>query len=198
MYKRCVQAALLISIASNAVADTYTRDDLVLPPRPERFTMCYHGTCADIAEVHLAKPQWQAIRALFTPESTPAEERAAIRQAIAQLETMVGQLTGTEVDKAGTFEHLGEPGQLDCIDESTNTSFYLQMMANDRLLHWHSVEDRVTRGFFLFGWPHTTAVIRDTRSNERYAVDSWFLDNGQPPYILPLSQWEDGWTPDKH
>ena len=63
-------------------------------------------------------------------------------------------------------------------------------------MRWHTVEDRATRGWFFRGWPHTTAVIRDKRSGQLYAVDSWFLDNGKPPFILPLEKWKDGWDPE--
>jgi hypothetical protein len=44
--------------------------------------------------------------------------------------------------------------------------------------------------------PHTTAVIEETASGDRYAVDSWFLDNGQPPYIARLEVWKAGGAPD--
>jgi hypothetical protein len=80
---------------------------------------------------------------------------------------------------------------MDCVDESTNTTTYLTMLLKDGLLKWHNVEDRATRGFFIFGWPHTTAVIRDTVTGQLYVVDSWFLDNGQPPYIQKLEDWRD-------
>jgi hypothetical protein len=69
------------------------------------------------------------------------------------------------------------------------------------LMRLHSVEDRATRGWFLGGWPHTTAVIGEIaalpdKGGERlWAVDSWFLDNGAPPYTLPLETWKSGWEP---
>jgi hypothetical protein len=185
-----------MSVASTrAVADTFIRDDLISMPQPSRFTICYHGTCQDMAQVHLEAGQWHSIQLKFTDNNSPQQERENIRRAIAHMETIVGKITGTSVDKAKTLPHLGEENQLDCIDESTNTTFYLMMMANDGLIRWHTIEDRETRGYFLFGWPHTTAVIRDKQSGQKYAVDSWFLDNGEPPYILPLEQWEDGWEP---
>jgi len=184
------------SSARLATPDTFTRDDLIIPPSPERFTICYNGSCDEIAEVHLSKKQWQSIESIFRINNNAEQERENIRRAIAQMETIVGKKTGTHVDKAGVFDHLGEHGQLDCIDESTNTSFYLTMMINDGLIRWHSVEDRETRGYFLFGWPHTTAVIRETASQQQYAVDAWFLDNGEPPYILPLEKWDNGWKPE--
>jgi len=185
---------LLLGVTS-AAAETFVRDDLIAEPRPSRFSICYHGTCEDVTEVQLNDKQWQSIRLQFTDNHGPQQERENIRRAIARMESMVGKITGTHVDKAMTLPHLGEKNQLDCIDESTNTTFYLMMMANDGLLRWHKVEARKTRGFFLFGWPHTTAVIRERQSGREFAVDSWFLDNGEPPYILPLEQWQDGWEP---
>jgi len=188
-------ALMFAGMARMAVPDTFSRDDLIIPPTPERFTICYNGSCEEIAEVRLSAEQWLSIQSLFKTNTSAEQERKNIRRAIASMELMVGKITGTHVDKAGVFAHLGEQGQLDCIDESTNTSFYLTMMMNDGLIRWHSIEDRETRGYFLFGWPHTSAVIRDTDSQQKYAVDSWFLDNGEPPYILPLEQWENGWEP---
>ena len=90
---------------------------------------------------------------------------------------------------------------MDCIDESINTTLYLAMFQKFGLMRLHQVEDRATRGWFIGGWPHTTAVIGETavpreRGSDRlWAVDSWFLDNGQPPFILPLETWKAGWEP---
>jgi len=84
---------------------------------------------------------------------------------------------------------------MDCVDESTNTMVYLTMLQNSNLLHWHTVEHRVSRGIMSFQLPHFTAVIRDGESGIKYAVDSWFLDNGQPPFIVPIDEWQAGWKP---
>ncbi len=50
---------------------------------------------------------------------------------------------------------------MDCIDESINTTLYLTMFQKFGLLREHQVEDRATRGWFIGGWPHTTAVISE-------------------------------------
>jgi hypothetical protein len=115
--------------------------------------------------------------------------------AIALIEFIVGDLAGTSEEKGGDLAGLGLPGQQDCIDESVNTSLYLTLLENIGLMRFHTVEDRVTRGYFIFGYPHTTAVIRETKSGQEYVVDSWFFDNGKPPVIIPLDTWKDGWEP---
>ncbi len=187
----------LLGAVAVARADTFVRDTVIKNPVPERFSVCYEHGCSKVAQLALSERQWQSVRALFHSAPRDAQaEREVIARAVAQMERLVGPLTGTERDKGRNFRGVGIEGQMDCIDESTNTTTYLTMMAHDGLLRWHTVEDRVTRGFFIFGWPHTTAVIRATTDNQRYAVDSWFLDNGEEPYILPLELWRRGWQPE--
>jgi hypothetical protein len=184
---------------SMARADAFVRDDINTRPQPSGFSVCHGYTCAEVSHISLTGVQWQVIRDIFhPPPGDPAEERRRIAQAIGQMEMMVGEITRTTNDKARTLqkvEGLYMDTQMDCIDESTNTTIYLMMMHKDNLLKWHSVVDRSTRGYFIFGMPHTTAVIHDTTAGELYAVDSWFEDNGKPPHIVPLAQWNDGWDP---
>ncbi len=195
----CLLAAQLLIVSANAQTDSFTRTDIITDPVPAHFSVCSEHTCKKLSIVGLAPSQWQQIRAIFSPEAVDAvQERASIASAIALMETIVGELTGTSHDKGRNFQGVGTDGQMDCIDESTNTSLYLTMMVKDGLLKWHTVEDHATRGWFFFGWPHSTAVIRDTSSGELFAVDSWFEDNGEPPHILPLSVWRDGWNPPEH
>ena len=190
---------LVFCLAScgKAFADTFVSDDIITAPRPEHFSVCYNNTCTTVQDLSLTRQQWQHIRALFkVHDDSPVQERVMIRQAIAMLEKMVGKLTGTSRDLAENAGG-GENGQMDCIDESTNSTIYLLMLKQDGLLKYHNVEDRVTRGFFITGWPHTTAVISEISSGKRFAVDSWFLANGEPPFIVPLREWQDGWRPPK-
>ena len=145
--------------------------------------------------VSLTASQWQSIRNLFAAYTSPAQERENIRQAIALLENMVGEITGTRRDLAGNVAGAGQPGQLDCVSESKNTSTYLQLMFDDGLLRWHVVEERQVRHLLIFD-THWTAVITDRSNGVRFAVDSWFRDNGQPPDIQRLSDWLSGRKPE--
>jgi hypothetical protein len=63
------------------------------------------------------------------------------------------------------------------------------------LLKHHTVLDRATRFGLFVGAPHTTAVIQETATGQRFAVDSWFFDNGQVPAIVDLHEWQSGWEP---
>jgi hypothetical protein len=113
------------------------------------------------------------------------------------MEIIVGKQTGTDADRGGNWSGFGHTGQMDCIDESTNSMTYLRMLAKEGYLNHHSVLARATRFGFFAGAPHTTAVIQENDSKTRYAVDSWFYDNGELPAIITLSEWRAGWRPGK-
>ena len=170
-------------------------------PTPDRFSVCFQHTCARIEHVSLDTAQWQGVRDRFAPPPrSPEEERGRIAAAIAYLEVEVGKQVDTLDDRGGNLEgFLATGNQLDCVDESTNSTTYLKMMERDGLLRFHKVAPRATRArsaLFVIGWPHSTAVVNDLTTEEKWAVDSWFLDNGEPPAIVPLSLWRTGWEPD--
>lgn len=188
--------SIMLTGVSSVKADVFVRDDIITRPTPSAYSVCYDHDCNSLAHLSLKPEQWNNIKRLFSPRATsPAHERELIAGAIAQFENMSGKMTGTNRDIGGTFPAIGEEGQLDCIDESINTTTYLRMLASGGLLKWHTVEDRAARGLFIFQWPHSSAVIRDTHDNAYYVVDSWFHDNGRPPEIVPLDTWKRGWKP---
>ena len=134
------------------------------------------------------------IEANFYPIATNAgQEREQIKHAVALLEIYSGTQAGTGQDRAKNDMSKGIRGQLDCIDEASNTTVYLRLLADSDLLQFHQQASRTHRGG-LFA-PHNTATIIDTQSNTRYAVDSWFYANGEQPVIIPLLQWKNGWEP---
>lgn len=187
----------LLACSGIANGVVFVSDDISTDPTPDSFSICFDNSCRSIAQLALSDQQWQKIRAILLPRAqTAGQERTMIGQAVARLEQAIGPMVGTGNDK-GRNAHSGNPldHRMDCIDESTNTTTYLYMLQQDGLLKWHRLKDPVTRGFFLFGWPHTTAVIQAREDRSLWAVDSWFHDNGLPPEIVPLEQWRGGWSP---
>ncbi len=196
-FLRWMSAVLVAMLPQSAFADVFVRDDIITDPDPDAFSICYNHTCKDVTTLSLDSHQWRKVSAVFMPPAADAAgERRQVAEAVGLLEQLVGDLVGTTNDRGGNLEGLLSGGkQMDCIDESTNTTTYLVMVSKGQLLCWHTVEDRSSRGFFIFGMPHTTAVVKDNATGKKWAVDSWFHDNGVPPEILPLSEWRGGWEP---
>lgn len=184
--------------ASPVLADMHSMNEfLKQQPTQSHFDICWGGGCAHHMATLLTEQEWAEVSQYFSSWPTSAqEEREAIALALGAMERVIGPKTGTLLDKAGTFGNAQYPGQLDCNDESINTTTYLKLFTHAHLLQFHQVMDIKTRRYFLNGWPHTTAVIQEIATGERFAVDSWFHDNGEPAEIVPLTRWLDGWRPE--
>ena len=167
-------------------------------PMLDNFTICYGYSCKKIVDSFLDHNEWQQIQSIFSPPAENAEdERNKIRKTVAKLELMIGKKTKTDSDKGGNFRGFFLGGQMDCIDESNNTTTYLKLLAQYNLLQWHTVEKIHTRGLHVFQSPHSSAVIKEKKSGQAYVVDSWFYDNGVEPEIVTLKNWKKGWRPEK-
>ena len=176
-------------------------------PSLSQFEICQGGGCAVASNTSLTELEWNAVTRIFNVPANNAEEKNAqennevverqkIAQAIGALEDIVGQKIGTTADLAGTFFEGKLAGQQDCNDEAINSTTYMRLLKKHGLIQLHEIEDMRTRNFFFTGWPHTTAVIRETKNGERYAVDSWFYDNGHAATIVTFKQWKSNFQPE--
>ena len=191
----CSLLLLLPVVAQAGSADL----DRVLRQAPalSGFEVCYGGGCAGVAKAAFDEAGWAPIRHLFqSPSADAGQERERLSQAIGLMEQAVGRQTGTNEDRAGTFVDVRYKNQLDCNDEAANTKTYLKLLQQAGYLQFHDIIDTKTRGYFFNGWPHTTAAIQEKQGGQRYAVDAWFYDNGQPAVVVPLEKWKTGWKPD--
>ena len=185
--------------AGQAYDDLYRLYDYPKSLHRSAVPVCFHHGCESVKRVSLTDEHWSRLIRHFTPAAeSAADEREQIRRAIAEMEQITGELAGTSGDIAGDLASFGtlEP-QMDCIDESSNTTTYLTLFEQSQLLRWHTVEPRATRGYlFVGGWPHYTALVRDEQTGDQWVIDSWFRDNGELPDVVSLDIWKDGWKPE--
>lgn len=164
----------------------------------DAFTLCHGHNCRLRTGVALTERDWQPLAELFADPAADARiERGRIAMAIGILEAAVGPKAGTTGDRGGTFNALSGNDQLDCYDETTNTSVYLTLLARAGYLKWHKLEGWAGRGAMIDGaWPHQSAVILEIATKRAWAVDSWFEDNGRAAHVVPLEDWRRGWKPE--
>lgn len=160
-------------------------------PLPTKFVACYGYGC----RLEKRFPITPAIASRFEAimkgaEASPEAERVAISKAVQFYEDLSASAIGTRDSAKSPVVASGEPGQMDCIDESTNTRHLMLYLEARNLLRHHSVQPNVTRGALLDGrYPHWTAVIKEKASGKTWAVDSWYEPAGGPPDIMALAEW---------
>lgn len=195
---------LILSACAGGNNIDYLRMRDIPAPTIENFTHCYNYGCAKRETLALPTETQSKIDNIFsTPASTAEDEQVKIIQSLQLLEEDIGEITGTKNDKRGTFRlyldnsNEAKSHQQDCIDESTNTTTYLTLLNNMGYLKFYSPAFPANRQPFTSKapWWHQTAVIKNNTSGERYAVDTWFEDNGTAGYIVPLDEWKSGWRP---
>ncbi len=171
---------------------------------PEEVDVCYNYGCTAEGSVTYSPQQLAELRRTLRAARDSASERAALARAVGQMYAWAAEQTPVGNDKAGNFADGGIPGQMDCIDHATTTTRFLKLLEKHRWMRFHRAVEGVRRSNFFS--QHFSAAIEDlgdgvsvvrvdTRSR-LWAVDSWYADNGKPPWIAPVDQWESDSGPD--
>lgn len=180
----------------SAVEDIAPKGD-ARPPTPAAFEVCYANGCKAQRHVALSAAEWAPVAKLFArPPKDAGEERERIAQAVQLIEVTVGQKTGLNADRPGSFAGVGHVNQQDCVDEMTNVATDLRMLEAAGFLKDHRLGRNLTSSFFgpRGPWPHTVATIVETATGAEYVIDSWMQPFGALPYVMPVADWEAGKT----
>ena len=184
MIRHCL-AALLSLGAGLAAAD-------------EVVPICYGYGCIAQAPIRFSEAQLREIGRQLSVAVDAAEEREMLAIVIGELYGWAGQQSDIRNDRGGNYADGHAPGKMDCIDHSQSTTRLLKLLEARGDLRWHRVLAPEVRHWALVFPAHWSAVIEEKTGGEtqRFVVDSWFVDNGQPAVILPLAEWKEGAGPD--
>lgn len=155
-----------------------------------KLAVCHGFDCRNRTTLHLTSNDANRFASLLRGSDSPQAERAAIGRAIAYFEGRSTQAIGVSDKPKSDITQSGRLGQMDCIDESTNSRTIMLYLQSRGLLKHHSVQSNVSRGFFADGrYPHSTAVLKE-KTGARWAIDSWYEPAGGSPDIMPLTEWQ--------
>ncbi len=213
--------ALTCGLAASACAQVGTP----APSAGEEATLkvCFNYGCLAEAEVTFSAEQLAEVATLLRAD-TAAEERARLGEAIGRLYAFAGAKSPIAADKGGNLADDAVYGRMDCIDHSLTTTRFLTLLEARGMLRYHTVGERVLRSRFLLFQHYAAQIVEHevaprvqmdeavnnplqavandaspadgSHSTARFAVDSWFFDNGHPAVIMPLANWMSGEGPD--
>ena len=173
-------------------AESWFNQQGYVGPTGGRIIACHGYGCVRRMQISV-DGTWlsQARTILRTGQGTPDAERQALSDVVRSYTAYLAASFGGKPDRPGSPPQMsGVYGQMDCLDETANTTSLLLVLQDQGLLTHHVVEYPESRGFFLDGrYPHFTAVIAEKRTGTEWAVDPWEKAPGQRPDILPLTKW---------
>ncbi|MCL2076234.1 MAG: hypothetical protein FWH15_07330 [Betaproteobacteria bacterium] len=170
--------------------------DEVSAEETDAINVCFNYGCVTEWPVTFTPEAFNALLHELTEAEDAKSEREKLAIVIGRLYALAAEQTPIGNDKGGNYADAGVWGRMDCIDHSITTTRFLKRIEAAGGLKWHRVLEPVKRMRF-FVLQHLSAVIEETtEENKRYAVDSWFVDNGEPAIILPLEDWMNGAGPD--
>jgi len=195
----CLVAGLLLAVMAPVQATPLSADvvsmfeRLSLPvPRPPNVLICHGFGCYYRTPIGFGAGDRARLQSILAGgRGSPAAERKAIGDAYAWFEKRVGPEAGTSKAIARTTPgYSRDRGQFDCFDKTHNATELLSMLAHLGLLRHHAIDVPQSRGYLInLRQHHTTAVIRETKSGQRWSVDGWTRANGQRPDIMPMEKW---------
>lgn len=134
---------------------------------------------------------------LQASQTSAGVERQNISKAVAKYENIITKRYNLPEDIPKSMAGAGQKGQLDCIDETVNTTGFLLWLEQQNALKFHKPYNPYKRGHLIDGrWPHYTATIQDIKTKDIYAVDSWFFKTGSNAQVLPIQTWLNSWSPE--
>ena len=182
-------------------------------PDGAAVSVCFNYGCVSQAEAVFSPEQLGEIAILLRADDA-AGERVQLALALGRLYAWAGEQTPIAADKGGNLADEAVYGRMDCIDHSTTSTRFLRLLEARGQLRFHAVDEPVLRSRMLIFDHYAAQIVEigparaalaeggaaDVGGNEqgaaRFAVDSWFFDNGQAAAILPLADWKAGGGPD--
>ncbi|MBD5802027.1 hypothetical protein AZOA_14530 [Azoarcus sp. Aa7] len=201
--------------------------------------VCFNYGCANRVEVVLAEDRLADVADVLAQATDADSERAAIARAVGMMQRLSAGQAPIAADRGGNYRDDGVEGRMDCIDHSTTTTHFLELMAARGWLRFHRVLAVERRAPYVV-LQHYSAMIEETDApapqpiapmavpdyvapmlamcdcgevladiapavvahpetghspGARFAVDSWFVDHGEPAVVLPLAEWLNGEGP---
>jgi hypothetical protein len=177
------------ALAADAMIARRFAELSLLEPTPSRIVICHGFDCRLRAEVGLTGGDRAQLAAILrSGQGSPAAERRSVARAIAWFDRRVGPAAGTTHRVARASFAQSSPGQMDCIDTSSNTTSMLLILEELHLLRHHRVSAPVARGTILS--PHATGVLAESKTGIEWAVDTWTHNYGEQPDVKPLDVWK--------
>lgn len=156
---------------------------------PARAEVCFDYGCSSEVGVRFDEDTMSRVKMLLGSPSDAAAEREAVVRALGELYRVAGAQSPIHADRAGNLLDAGVGGRMDCIDHSTTTTRFLQLIEERAWLRFHRVRDPERRQRFIF--QHFSAVIEELEADLLASAHSPGIVPDHVPILLALCDCKD-------
>jgi hypothetical protein len=150
--------------------------------------ICRNYGCTASSKATFNEIQLADAATLFSSDFNSAEGPAALAKAVGLFARYAGEQT--PIWRDNTRDDDGSvDGRMDSNDHSKNATAYLKTLKNRGVLTLYRVRPRRVRAATN---PHWVVCIVEIRTDQKYAVDSGWFDNGKSAAVVPLEDWLKG------
>lgn len=200
--------AVAASSPTDVFNDSWESVSVPLPPKyrvePDgsvELRICFNWSCSNREFMKFTSSDLSLLKSrMATCSGTDLHDRLQrVRIGIWQMELLAQKYQPLLANDRSINEFDAEVrGRMDCVDNSSNTTTYLKILSEIGALSGWTVSSPRVRNRFDVNAVHWTAVIVDTKTGDRWSVDSWFRPNGHLPMVMPIKNWVKGqkaWEP---
>lgn len=125
----------------------------------EVIELCFNYGCSETVSVLFSDQELARVGSRFADVSDAADERDRMAHALADLYRIAGEQSPILSDRGGNYADAGVEGRMDCIDHSTNTTRFLELMSSREWLRHHEVREPSRRSRIIF--QHFSALVEE-------------------------------------
>ena len=155
-----VLAGAVVSGCTSTVSTNHSGE--IDNPPPSSIIVCHGYDCTyrDRLQVTPADASRYA-QIMAAGRGNAAAERQAIAKAIVHFEERSAAMLGKRTTPMSQFKNSGVRGEMDCIDEATNSQSLMRYLEGRGLLKHHKVGANVARGVLIAGQcpPHGSGIV---------------------------------------
>jgi hypothetical protein len=172
----------------SSVSSNYTGE--ITKTDTSRIVVCHGYDCNYKTKMPVSGADASRYAAIMARgRASPEAERRAVAEAVIYFEQRSAAFLGRRDTPMSQFANGRVKGEMDCIDEGTNSQSLLRYLDARGLLRHHTAGPTVSRGFILDGqFPHVGAVLQE-EGGAKWVVDSWPVEVGAAPAIMPIERW---------
>lgn len=157
-----------------------------------QLAVCYNWSCGTVSRLQFSAAELAQVQSAMQRCSGEDLHRRLqrIRIGIWRLQLLAQRyIPALANDRAVNDKEYDVEGRTDCVDNSTNTTTYLSILADLGAIPGWKVGKPAVRNLFTKD-VHWTATLTDEASGDQWSVDTWFYPNGNPPLVSPLPDWK--------